>query len=259
MTAVSSAVKFSVVTVTYNNHSGLSETAKNVLGQDFGDYEWIVIDGGSTDGTSAFLNGLEDSNIKWISEPDKGIFDAMNKGIRLAVGEYCIFMNAGDLFANPSVLRDVAEAIGTERPTLVYGDACEFAGSQIWKKPARSTRANVYVMFTHHQAIFYRRDALEAGYDLSYKFSADWALTVRILRAPNVSVLKYSGDVCHFERGGVSQGDAHRSEINLEHWRIYRQESEMGLMLAALLWFAKTSTNKVRRYFPRVYDRLRYS
>lgn len=255
----SDTLKFSVITVTYNNLAGLSETAKSVLGQQFDDFEWIVVDGGSRDGSPAFMNALDASNMKWVSEPDKGIFDAMNKGIRQAVGDYCIFMNAGDLFASPAVLRNVAMAIGAQRPTLVYGNACEFSGDQIWKKPARSTRANFYVMFTHHQAIFYRRDALEDGYDLSYKFSADWALTVRMLRRPNVSTLKYSGDVCHFERGGVSQGHAHRSEINLEHWRIYRQESGMNIVLAAALWTAKTSTNRLRRYFPTIYDKLRYS
>jgi putative colanic acid biosynthesis glycosyltransferase len=181
----------------------------------------------------------------------------MNKGIKLLRGEYCIFMNAGDRFLDASVLMNVSDAIGLDRPAIVYGDSCE-VGGQKWYKPARNPKANFYVMFTHHQSIFYRRQALGRGYDLSYKFSGDWALTTRILNAPNTRVLRYERVICLFERGGISQSQEHRKVINAEHWRIYVEESAMNRLVAMVLWTAKVGTNTMRRYLPWLYDFVRY-
>ncbi|MCA1392266.1 glycosyltransferase [Bradyrhizobium sp. IC3123] len=251
--------KFSVITVTFNNASGLSKTLETVLQQTYDNFEWIVVDGKSTDGTVALLEQLDNKRFKFISEQDRGIFDAMNKGIKMSSGDYCIFMNAGDCFFDECVLENVSDLIKDRRPTIVYGDACETDGQQRWQKPARAPKANFYVMFTHHQAIFYLRSALGRGYDLSYRFSSDWALTTRMLNDPNVTTLQYPANVCLFERGGVSQGDIHRRQINAEHWRIYIEESKMNRAVAAVLWVAKVGTNSVRRIFPNLYDALRYS
>jgi putative colanic acid biosynthesis glycosyltransferase len=250
---------FSIITVTYNNLEGLIKTSQSVMEQTFEDFEWIVVDGGSTDGTVQFLRSFDRRKIKWLSENDNGIYDAMNKGLRLSCRDYCIFMNAGDRFYDPSVLMEVSSAIDLDRPCIVYGDSCEATENKRWYKPARSPRSNFYVMFTHHQAIFYLRKELGSGYDLSYRFSADWALTTRILNNPTAQILHYPRTVCLFERGGVSQRHAHRKEINAEHWRIYTQESKMNLPLAAVLWVVKVGTNTVRRYLPKLYDVIRYS
>jgi len=251
-------VKFSVVTITYNNLEGLLKTSESVLAQTFEDFEWIIIDGGSSDGTVQFLRTFDRPKISWLSEKDSGIYDAMNKGIKLSNGEYCIFMNAGDSFFDSSVLMSVSDTIGSRRPAIVYGDACEVAGDKKWYKPARTPQANFYVMFTHHQSLFYLRQALGAGYDLSYKFSADWALTTRILNTPGTEVLRYHGAVCLFERGGISQSQKHRKIINAEHWRIYVEESAMNPIVAMVLWTAKVGTNTVRRHAPWLYDLIRY-
>ena len=157
------------------------------------------------------------------------------------------------------MLFNVSAAIGANHPAIVYGDAVVVAGGNRWYKPARNPRANFYVMFTHHQSIFYRRQALGIGYDLTYQFSADWALTTRILNAPNTSVQRYDGVVCLFERGGISQSEAHRKIINAEHWRIYIEESAMNPVVASVLWTAKVGTNTMRRYLPWFYDFVRYA
>lgn len=251
-------MRISVVTVTYNNLQGLRKTSASVLSQTFEDFEWIVVDGSSTDGTLEFLSSLDSHRVKWSSEKDDGIYHAMNRGIDRSRGEYCIFMNAGDEFADTSVLFKVSDAIGARQPAIVYGDAFEVTEGKKLFKPARNPKANYYVMFTHHQSIFYRRQALGDGYDLSYQFSADWALTTRILNTPNVSIQRYDGAVCLFERGGVSQGQQHRRVINAEHWRIYTEESGMNPMLAGALWTAKVGTNTMRRYLPGLYDFVRY-
>ncbi len=221
-------------------------------------FEWIVVDGGSSDGSPEFLGGLKKPNFSFVSEPDRGIYDAMNKGIRLARGQYCIFMNAGDRFAEDDVLARVDAVLGDRSPHIVYGDAIEYSGEERWFKAARNPNKNFYSMFTHHQAIFYRTDLVRGGYDLSYRFSCDWAMTARILAAPGCVALKFPGPVCQFERGGVSQSDDHRVLIDHEHWRICREESKLNPLSTLFFWRVKRGFNSFRRRFPRSYDYLRF-
>lgn len=124
-------MKFSVITVTYNNLQGLLKTSESILEQTFGEFEWIIVDGGSADGTVQFLTSFDRLKINWVSEKDGGIYAATNKGIKLSRGEYCIFMNAGDRFLDASVLLNVSDAIGLDRPAIVYGDACEVGGPEV--------------------------------------------------------------------------------------------------------------------------------
>ncbi|MBP5219574.1 MAG: glycosyltransferase, partial [Bacteroidaceae bacterium] len=97
----------SVVTVTFNSLPLLKKTMQSVESQDYENIEYLIIDGASSDGTADYLEKYDWRNIKFVSEPDGGIYDAMNKGIRMASGDYCIFMNAGDCFASPTVVSDV--------------------------------------------------------------------------------------------------------------------------------------------------------
>lgn len=250
---------FSVVTVTFNNLEGLQQTATS-LPTGCRLYEWIIIDGASQDGTAAWLRHQNREDLVWVCEPDCGIFDAMNKGIARARGEYVIFMNAGDTFASHAVLPALAALLGPARPDLIYGDSIErdMTGGA-WFKPARNPSWNRYAMFTHHQSIFYRRDRLAAGYDPAYRFAGDWSLTSQILAYPERQLLRFPGVVCHFLRGGVSQRNEHRQQINEEHWRILRQEYRLALPLALFLYHGKLLANHFRNALPRLYDRLRFS
>lgn len=231
----------------------------SVVKQDFIDFEWIVVDGGSNDGSKDFLAAIKDTRLRWISEPDKGIFDAMNKGITLSRGKYCIFMNAGDQFANHSVLSESAFHIQSQQhASLIYGDTIEDARDKRVLKMARRPSTNIYSMFTHHQSIFYKREAIEGGYDLAYRYSADWALTTRILSKDGVKTLYLSKPISIFERGGISQRDDVRKTINSEHWRILRQEAGLNLFSALSLYWIKTRMNYIRRISPRLYDKFRF-
>lgn len=192
---------FTVITITFNNRDGLRRTAQSVQSQTSTDYEWIIIDGDSTDGTTDdFINY---PTAKIISEPDKGIYDAMNKGIDIATGDYIIFMNAGDIFANENVLNDISNHC-TAHPDFIYGDAEE---DNHLKRARSHTKIN-WGMFTHHQAMFYNRKAL-AGlrYNLNYKIAADYDLTVKFLKTAK-SILYVPIPVCVFEVGGASQTNA---------------------------------------------------
>ena len=115
-------MKITVVTVCYNAAVELEETILSVLNQDYPNLEYIIIDGGSKDGSVEIIKKYANRLAYWISEPDKGIYDAMNKGIAAATGDYINFMNAGDKFASPSVLSIVAKEINEERPDVIYGN-----------------------------------------------------------------------------------------------------------------------------------------
>jgi putative colanic acid biosynthesis glycosyltransferase len=250
--------RFSVVTVTRNNLAGLKTTAESLRRQSFSSFEWIVVDGASSDGSVAFLSSLFLDNMKLISEPDDGIYDAMNKALDICRGDYVLFLNAGDALSDQTVLGRVDTLILDTRPKIVYGDAWEVQNDRRFYKPARDPAYNRFVMFTHHQAIFYRRDlVVEEKYDLSYRLSADWVMTMRVLKhAGPVAYLREP--ICFFERGGISQRDDARHIFDAELWRVYRQENHMAWTSAVALYFLKTAVNRFRKYFPSVYDGLRY-
>lgn len=251
-------MRFSVITVTRNNIEGLKKTHDSVVSQSSEDYEWLVIDGASTDQTREFLQSLRSPNLRWASEADTGIYNAMNKGIRDSRGEYLIFMNAGDQFYDPNVLSNISELIDTSSADLIYGDAVESDGDRQYHKPARHPSLNAYVMFTHHQAIFYKRLAIVDGYDESFRYGADWALTTKLLNRRGATTAGHKGPICIFERGGISQREDQRRRINSEHWRTYREVGRLPLPVAAAFWIAKTQTNSLRRIAPSLYDLVRY-
>lgn len=189
---------FSVITITFNNRDGLRKTASSVQSQIYKDIEWIIVDGHSTDNTQSDFINYPLAIIS--SEPDKGIYDAMNKGIDKATGDYIIFMNAGDVFATPDVLNELSKQC-KNNPDFIYGDAREDGHI----KHARHHAKINWGMNTHHQAMLYKRQILgNMRYDLTYKIAADYDLALRFLnRAKNILYVPIP--ICIFEAGGVSQ------------------------------------------------------
>ena len=190
---------FSIITVTLNNLDGLKRTHNSIKNQTLNDFEWIIIDGASTDGSAEYI---KTTDANWISEPDNGIYDAMNKGIERANGEYLLFLNAGDELAAPETLAKIQNA-ATNTPAFIYGDALE----NDKYKPAR--KANITSgMFTHHQSMLYNRKALgNLRYDEQYKIAADYDFTARFLKE-NPNALYCPFPICNFEPGGLSQTNA---------------------------------------------------
>lgn len=196
---------FSIVTVTLNNRKGLARTAASISGQGCKDFEWIIIDGGSTDGT---IEDLKSYNATLISEPDQGIYDAMNKGIVMAKGDYILFLNAGDCLSNPDILAKIQSAISHSKAEFIYGDSWEETNGQLNYKPSRSHASISLGMFTHHQAMIYKRETLgKLRYDLNYKISADYDFTLRFLEKTK-NPLRLKIPFCIFESGGISQQNA---------------------------------------------------
>lgn len=242
---------FSIVTITYNHLSGLKSTAGSLKKQICDDYEWIIIDGASSDGTAAYL---EEVSADITSEPDDGIYDAMNKGIERAQGEYVLFLNAGDTLADDQVLFKIKERLLQEKhtPDFIYGDALEsnHAG-KIFYKPARPVKRQVFGMITHHQSMFYRRDTVgDLRYDMFYQIAADYKFTSQFLKKAQ-GYLYIPAPLCCFEPGGVSQRQA--KQARNEQYQIRAELSMASPLLNNAIYYIQTVMFMLKRGLPHIY------
>ncbi len=192
---------FSIVTVTLNNFEGLKATGNSLKKQTSEDYEWVVIDGGSVDETLDYLK--QTNNAKWTSEADKGLYDAMNKGIAQAQGQYIWFMNAGDIFPQHHTINNISKAVKKQAANFIYGDAIE---NNRYKKSRCYTKKQ-WGMFTHHQSMIYKTSSFKKiHYNTKYLIAADYDLTYRFLNQTN-DALYINEPFCIFEQGGISQNN----------------------------------------------------
>lgn len=183
-----SAPLVSIVTITYNAAGVLAPTMQSVGSQGFGGFEHIIVDGASTDGTVELARSLGTPSLRVVSEPDRGLYDAMNKGLHMARGKYVLFLNAGDTFADSGTLQRYADAAAAD-PDIIYGDTVitDAEGNVLRPRhlsaPRRLTRRSFAAgMLICHQAFMVRRE-LAPDYDLRYRFSADYDWTVKCIAA----------------------------------------------------------------------------
>lgn len=211
-------MKVSIITITYNPGALLDRTAQSILGQTCTDFEYLVIDGNSSDDTAATIQRLipafENKGItmRWISEPDKGIYDAMNKGLRLATGDYVWFVNAGDIIATPNVLETILSSISSKQmePDFIYGETLivdsngEIMGERRLKAPKKLTWKSFRMgMLVCHQSMLVRR-SIAPEYDLTYRYSGDFDWTIRCLKKAS-TIYNIEKVLTHFLDGGVSK------------------------------------------------------
>lgn len=181
--------KFSVITVTYNAEKVLEDTIQSVISQTYHHVEYIIVDGASTDGTMAIVDRYRDRISRVISEPDKGLYDAMNKGISLATGDYLCFLNAGDSFHEDDTLQAMVHSIsGNELPDVLYGETAlvDSQGHFLRMRRLSAPETLTWKSFKHgmlvcHQAFFARHTLIEP-YDLRYRFSADFDWCIRLMK-----------------------------------------------------------------------------
>jgi putative colanic acid biosynthesis glycosyltransferase len=245
ISAMTTSPLFSIVTITRNNLAGLRRTEESLAAQSFRDFEWIVIDGDSTDGTKDRLpQGA-------VSEPDNGIYDAMNKGIDRATGEYILFLNAGDTLSDPDILATVAKTVAAENPDFIYGDALETGG---FYKKARHHQKIDMGMFTHHQAMLYRRQKIGfLKYDASYKIAGDYAFShAFLLNAGNTSYIPAA--ICIFETGGVSQRNMRLGRI--EQYKA-RRMAGCAMFKNMTVFIFQTISANLKHHSPRFYSALK--
>ena len=180
-------MKFSIITVTYNAANVLSSTLKSVAEQSLRDFEYLVIDGASSDDTLRLVDEAAIGGTVVWSEPDKGLYDAMNKAIDRAKGDYLIFLNAGDSFASAETLASIAEK-SQDHPDVIYGQT-QLVDAERNVVGMRHLTAPEHLdwksfkdgMLVCHQAFIARRE-LCPHYDMSYRFSADYDWCIKVLR-----------------------------------------------------------------------------
>ena len=201
-------MKVSIITISYNNLKGLEDTYSSIHQQTFRDFEWIVIDGGSTDGTKEFLEAHESELAFWCSEPDKGVYNAQNKGTAYAKGEYSIYMNSGDSFFADDVLEKIFEKdIDAD---IIYGNwmlVFEDGKTRLGNAPEAADLAYFFDDNMCHQSMLIRTEAVKnRPYDESFRIYADWeewlALLMQGKRFERINLT-----VCNFMVGGISTGD----------------------------------------------------
>ena len=197
-------MKLSIITVNLNNKEGLQKTIDSVVSQTFKDFEWIVIDGGSTDGSKELIEQYSDHFAYWVSEPDSGVYNAMNKGVAKAIGEYLSFMNSGDVYANEQVLQKVFDVSPSQ--DILFGDwVLHYPDQQFYvKEPETLSLHRLLYWSICHQAMFIKAVLLkQKGYDESYRVIADWKRWLEAV-AGGCSVLYLPELICIFDCSGMS-------------------------------------------------------
>ena len=234
--------KFSIITVTYNAATVIEPTLQSVLSQTYTNYECLLIDGGSKDDTvaKAKASGIEFAHI--VSERDNGIYDAMNKGIALATGDYLCFLNAGDAFYAPDTLQRIVDTIAgeDELPHVLYGetaevnDAREFVRMRRLKAPQElNWRSFKDGMLVCHQAFYARRD-IAPMYDLKYRLSSDVDWCIKVMKA-SARLVKIDAVVVNYLQNGLSLKH-HRASL-VERFKVMSIHYGLLPTVGRHLWF----------------------
>lgn len=198
-------LKISVITINLNNASGLRKTIESVVSQTFNDFEYVVIDGGSTDGSVDVIKEYDDKITYWISEPDKGIYNAMNKGILKAKGEYLLFLNSGDWLVDEMVLQKCKPKL--KDYDILYGSLVYISNSKkIINYPEKLTFSYLYKHSLPHPSTFIKKTAFKkAGlYNESARINSDWQFFIKSIFRHNCTYRRIDNKITVFYADGIS-------------------------------------------------------
>lgn len=201
-------MKVSIITVNFNNLAGLKKTVESVLAQTHGELEYIIIDGGSDDGSSQYIEKIKDGLTYYVSEPDKGIYHAMNKGIEKATGAYLLFLNSGDWLVSENTIERVF--YNNPKESVIHGNIIKVKEGKtvnIQKGPESRylTKTFMYYNTINHQSSFINREMFKkyGMYNESYKITSDWAYYLKLV-VNRESFLYVNVDIAYFEVGGAA-------------------------------------------------------
>lgn len=241
MHSVHPSPKFSIITVTYNAGEVIEDTIRSVIAQTYHHVEYIIVDGASKDNTLAIIDRYREKIQTVVSEPDKGLYDAMNKAIGVATGDYLCFLNAGDCFHEDNTLQQMVHTInGEELPDVVYGETAivdkdgHFLHMRRLSAPERLTwKSFKQGMLVCHQAFFAKRSLVEP-YDLSYRFSADFDWCIRIMKKARSLHNTHLTVIDYLDEGMTTQN---RKASLKERFRIMAKHYGMISTVAHHAWF----------------------
>lgn len=219
-------MKLSIITISFKDLEGLKKTVESVLSQSDTDFEYIVIDGGSGEETKKFLESKSDKISYWISEPDGGIYNAMNKGITIANGEYLLFLNSGDILYNKNVTADAKKLLdGTD---LISGNLNMDDGKAQYIEPSRTnlTFKTLFRYSIDHPATFIRRENFKKVglYDESLKIVADWKWFLLGFAKFGLSYKNIDLTVATFDMNGLSSKPDNRAKLIAERKKVLQEE-----------------------------------
>ena len=233
---------FSIITVTYNAADTLETTIQSVIAQTYHKVEYLIIDGASKDGTLAIIEQYKDNITKVVSEPDKGLYDAMNKGLALSTGDYVCFLNAGDAFHEDNTLEKMVHALHTapSLPDVIYGETAivdkhgHFRRMRRLSAPEKLTwKSFKQGMLVCHQAFFAKR-ALAEPYDLKYRYSSDFDWCVRIMKKSKLLFNTHLTLIDYLEEGMTTRN--HKASLKERFWIMSKHYGFFPTMLYHL-WF----------------------
>lgn len=215
-----------IVTIVFRDRKGFEATAQSVVSQSYTHFEWVVVDGGSEDGTKESIEGYADRIGAWVSEPDKGIYDAMNKGIQLAKGEWILFMNAGDIFAYSNAIEDLVDQ-GMTDADLVYGGHLVQFGEWAKPRPPLPPEHLWKGMVCSHQSLLARAEWLR---QMPFRWEtfpliADFDFIFRCWEAGAIFDPR-PVEVAHFAPGGLSD-----RKMLLAKWHTFLRVRQSARML----------------------------
>lgn len=233
--------KFSVITVTYNAEKVLEDTIQSVIAQTYHRIEYIIVDGASKDGTLSIIDKYRQRIHTVVSEPDKGLYDAMNKGIALATGDYLCFLNAGDCFHADNTLFQMVHSIrGNELPDVLYGETALVNSKRHFVRMRRLSAPEVLHwksfkqgMLVCHQAFFAKHSLVEP-FNLKYRFSADFDWCIRIMKKAHTLHNTHLTIIDYLEEGMTTQN--HKASLK-ERFRIMAKHYGLFNTTAHHIWF----------------------
>lgn len=256
-------MKLSIVIPTYNSSKVIKRALDSIVNQTMQDFEVLVMDGASTDNTGEIVASYNDERIKFYSEPDKGIYDAMNKGIAKAHGEWLYFIGSDDWLLDNNVLQSVF-CLDIDKYDVVYGDV----ESDLSEKNRGEWTLNTLEYNRCHQAIFYRKTIFDriGNYTLKYKIGADHDLNLKWFLNPEIKNVFINQKIAHFSTGGFSkeQGDDGFFDdfyINMirQHFRVIPIEIKISFLEKAILHTSNIIYKaglKIQLYIVRIYKKV---
>lgn len=244
--------KLSIITIAFNNKHGLIQTMQSVINQNYANIEYIVIDGGSTDGSKEAIEAVSDKLDYWVCEPDSGIYNAMNKGIKNATGDYLLFLNSGDWFANNDVLNTFMQDL--EDYDIIYGNRFDhFPDGKIVEEKFDNIVKFDFLVFESalpHQATIIKRKLFnEIGlYDESLKIVSDWKFFVLAIFKYNFKYLHKDISLVNFDMDGIGTVGTYNDIVKKERQSVidtyfsnFKYLENESLLTKDLLFYYKYS------------------
>jgi glycosyltransferase involved in cell wall biosynthesis len=224
---MANSVLISIITINYNDVKGLEQTIKSVLSQTFLDFEYIIIDGASTDGSKKLVEQYKNKLAYWVSESDTGIYNAMNKGIKAAKGDFLLFLNSGDSLCANNILQLVGSKI-SNRYSIYYGDVIRYYNNQdpVMKTYPKTLSFSFFIdSALAHQTTFIKRELFNRYffYNETFKILSDWEFIVYVICKENEPYKHLELTIANYDMNGISSKPEGRKIMVLERALTYKK------------------------------------